>query len=244
MTCTDFEELSGAYVLDAISPEEQQEADHHLAECAHCRALVHELRAALDYLPLSVPQREPSASVKEHILNTIQEDAAANQSIQHIDQMRARKLRRSVWQTWRNQLLALAAVLLLLLLVGMGAWNISLQQQINHLSVNTPVTYTLQGTSTHTGISGELIYYPQQHISVLIMRGLAQPDGTQVYQGWLLKGKQPISIGLLNIENGVATLDYMGNLTDFNAAAVSLEPGPQASPRAPVGPVLALGTLH
>lgn len=76
------------------------------------------------------------------------------------------------------------------------------------------------------------------------MRGLAQPDGTQVYQGWLLKGKQPISIGLLNIENGVATLDYMGNLTGFNAAAVSLEPGPQASPRAPVGPVLALGTLH
>lgn len=139
MTCTDFEELSGAYVLDAISPEEQQEADHHLAECAHCRALVRELRAALDHLPLSVPQREPSASVKEHILNTIQEDAAANQSIQHIDQMRARKLRRSVWQAWRNQLLALAAVLMLLLLVGMGAWNISLQQQINHLSVNIPV---------------------------------------------------------------------------------------------------------
>lgn len=247
MTCTDFEELSGAYVLNAITPEEQQAADAHLAGCSHCRTLVRELRTAIDFLPLSVPQVAPSSALKERVLTAIQDDAGP---VQYIEQIRKLKRRRSSWRTWSSQLLAVAAVLLLLLLVGVGAWNMALQQQISHLSStiasNAPVTYSLQstGASKTADISGELTYYPRQHITVLIMHGLPQLTGAHVYQGWLLKGKQPTSIGLLNVENGLATLDYPGNLTSFNAAAVSLEPGPQATPNTPAGPVLALGALH
>lgn len=247
MTCTDFEELSGAYVLGAVTPEEQQEADAHLAECSSCSNLVRELRTAIDYLPLSVPQVAPSVALKERVLTAIQDDAGPVQQIEHLRNLRRR---RSSWRTWSSQLLAVAAILLLLLLGGMGAWNISLQQQVSHLSStiasSAPITYHLQSTrpSDTSGISGELTYYPQQHITVLVMYGLPQPTGAHVYQGWLLKGKQPISIGLLNIDNGVATLDYPGNPRSFDAAAVSLEPGPQATPNTPAGPVLALGTLR
>ncbi len=249
MICTDFEELSGAYVLNAITPEEQQEADAHLAECSHCRNLVRELRTAIDYLPLSVPQVVPSSALKKRVLTAIQDDAGPV-SIQQIEHRRDLRRKRSSWRTWSSQLLAVAAILLLLLLGGMGAWNISLQQQVSHLSSSiassAPVIYHLQstGAAKTPGISGELTYYPQQHITVLVMHNLQQPTGTHVYQGWLLKGKQPTSIGLLNIENGVATLDYPGDLSGFDAAAISLEPGPQATPNTPAGPVLALGTLR
>ena len=85
---------------------------------------------------------------------------------------------------------------------------------------------------------------PTQHVTVLVMRNLPQTEGTHVYQGWVLKGKQPTSIGLLNIQNGVATVDIAGNVQGFDAVAVSLEPGPLATQAAPVGPVVAVGSLH
>ena len=71
MTCMEFEELAGAYVLDAITAEESEEAEAHLAQCPNCTRLVEELRAVVDLLPLSVPQIEPPAELKERIFSTI-----------------------------------------------------------------------------------------------------------------------------------------------------------------------------
>jgi anti-sigma-K factor RskA len=248
MTCTEFEELSGAYVLDAITPEEREEADAHLAQCTNCTRLMQELRPVADLLPLAVAQIEPSPQLKERIFAAIQgEGALTAQTIQPMPAATLQRRRQPRWQRWSTQLLA-AAVLLLLLLGGTGVWNISLQQQVaaaqQKITALTPVIYSLRGTSPTSNATGQLIYYPQQHITVLVMHGLPQLEGLHVYQGWLLRGKQPTSIGLLNIKNGVATVDFPGNLKGFDAAAVSLEPGPTQSLPGPKGSVVASGELN
>jgi hypothetical protein len=146
------------------------------------------------------------------------------------------------------QLLAAIDVVLLLLLSAMGGWSIALHQQLAALQQNiaalTPITYTLRGTSPTSTVTGQLIYYPQQQITVLIMHELPQPEGVHVYQGWLLQGKQPTSMGVLNIQHDVATVDFPGNMNGFDAAAVSLEPGPGESAPAPKGAVIAVGMLN
>jgi len=48
MTCEEFEELSGAYVLGAVTPAEREAARVHLAGCAKCTHLWQELRAAAE----------------------------------------------------------------------------------------------------------------------------------------------------------------------------------------------------
>jgi anti-sigma-K factor RskA len=68
--------------------------------------------------------------------------------------------------------------------------------------------------------------------------------GSQIYQGWLIAGKKPTSIGLLVIQNGFASVTYQGSIDQFDTAAVSLEPGPAASKNAPTGPVIASGQLR
>jgi anti-sigma-K factor RskA len=247
MKCTEFEKLSGAYVLDAITPEEREEAETHLAQCAKCSRLLAELRPVVDLLALSVPQIEPSPELKELILSAIKERTTpAVQKIQPLFPSRQQRLQsRSHWNT---QFLAAAAVLFFLLLGGLAGWNISLQQQLaatqQKIWALTPVVYTLRGTSANSNVTGQLIYYPQQDITVLVIRGLPQLEGTHVYQGWFLQGKQLTSIGVLNVKHGVATVDFPGNMNGFDAAAVSLEPGPSESGSAPKGSVVALGRLN
>lgn len=246
MTCTNFEELSGAYILDSITPEERRAAEEHLAHCSRCTRLVKELNSIIELLPLSVPSVEPSPELKDRVLAAIY--AREGTSPQSTLPMKVRQTRppqqqarprRRLGSGWGTQLVAAAAILLFVLSSGMATWNVSLQhqnatlQQQNHTLQRQVIVLTnkIQGEAMAPEAQGQLLYIPDQNITVLIMRGLPQAHN-KVYQGWLLKGKQPISIGLLAVHDGVATLDFPNNAHGFDAVAVSQEdtPGPSAKP--------------
>ena len=258
MTCEEFEELSGAYVLDAITPAERQEAEEHLAHCTRCTQLVRELRAAVALLPLSVPQVNPPPSLESRVMNAIQDEAG----ITALPTQRSRTVqspRRARRKRWLPQVLVAAAVLLFLLLGGMGALSLSLSHQVSSLqqqlaqvtgqhNATSAKTYAVQGQASDQNATGQLVYYPVQNITVLVMHGLPQLNGTQVYQGWLVhtKNNKPVSvtsIGVLNAQNGTASLAFQGNVTGYDAAAVSVEHGPTAS-RSPSKQIIALGSLQ
>lgn len=262
MTCEEFEELSGAFALDAVTPAEHEEAEAHLATCARCTRLFQETRGVVSLLPLSVPQISPPPSLQEHVLSAIQEESrsVAGQPTQRVASMQAQSSQRVRRPRWNTRVLVAAAVLMLCLPGGLTAWNISLNHQVavlqqqltqattHPLMPSNVITYTVKGTNHTQGATGLLYYYPQQNVTVLVMYGLPQPQGVHVYQGWLLHTNgQSItgvtSIGLLNIMNGKASVSFSGNVSGYDAAAVSIELGPIATPRAPKGSVVALGSL-
>nr|BBH94986.1 hypothetical protein KTA_31850 [Thermogemmatispora argillosa] len=254
MNCQEFEELSGAYALDALTEEERRAADEHLAQCPKCTRALQQLRSVVELFPLTVPPVEPSPRVKERILARIEEQAQQQRSSQLQEPWPAKSAdrpRRGVAWRWRWAALATAAVLLLALLGASVAWNISLQQQLSHLqqqvaqlsSPEAPVVSSLYGTALARSAHGEIMYFPRQQVTVIVVYGLPRLEGTHVYQGWLLRHQQPISIGLLTVENGVATLSFQGSLAGYDSLAISLENGPQPSLNAPKGPIVALGTL-
>ena len=245
MNCQELEELSGAYVLGAVTPEEHELVEEHIAECPHCAQLVQELQLSVNALSLSVPTVEPASALKERSWASIQPEAIVMaQPMQRIRQMKSTPRRRMPWQRWSNQLLAVAALILLVLFSGMTAWNAILQQQVNSLTMSvSPINYPIQSTNDRTGITGNLACFSKQQLCVLTVHGLPALEGTQVYQGWLLQGKRPMSIGLLNVRNGVASVDFQGDVKDYNAAAVSVEPGPIASKDAPKGQIIAVGNV-
>jgi hypothetical protein len=71
----------------------------------------------------------------------------------------------------------------------------------------------------------------------------SEPYGTQVYQGWLIHEKQTTSIGLLSMQNDIASLIYRGTIAGYQVAAMSREPGPLARTHTPAGPMVAMGEL-
>ncbi len=243
MTCVEFEELSGAYALDAVTPVEREAARAHLAGCAKCTRRLQELRAVVELLPYSVTQVHPPESLKGRVLESIRNESRTTPTHPIPMSSRAR------WR-WSTQLLAIAAVLMLLLFGGMTAWNVSLHQQntsieyqVTSLQHRVVLTYAIRGIASGQGASGKATYLPEQNITLLVIQGLPQLQGTQVYQGWLIHGNQPRSIGLLRMENGVASVTYSGNIAGYEVAAVSREPGPLASKNAPAGPIMAEGEL-
>ncbi len=238
MTCEEFEELSGALALDAVTPVERQAAEAHLATCTRCTHLFKELRKVVTLLPLSVPQVSPSPALKERILAAIRQESR---------RIRGQPGGLSKRQRWTQRILVAVAVLMLCLFSGMTAWNISLNQQVTALQEQA-TGYIVRGTSQDKGATGQLMYYPKQNTTVLIVSGLPQLKGVHVYQGWLvhLKGTRftgITSIGLLNVRNGSASLSFSGNVTGYDALIISVEPGPTATPTTPKGDVVALGTL-
>lgn len=263
MTCDEFEEISGAYALDAVTPAERQAAEAHLASCAKCTTLLQELRGVVSLLPLSVPQIKPSPALEARILAAVRQEGQGEQgdAVQRPQPIPITPLRtgqRVRPRRWNPQVLVAAAVLMFSLLGGMAAWNVSLHGQVATLQQQlttatgthaTGVTsYAVKGTIQHQNATGQLVYFAAQNITVLIMHGLPQLQGTHVYQGWLmhLNGKDitgVTSVGLLNTQNGSATVSFAGNVTGYDAAAISLEAGPTATPKAPKGGVVAIGSL-
>jgi anti-sigma-K factor RskA len=245
MTCEEFEDLADAYALDTVTPEERQVAAAHLASCAGCRSLLHELNGAVELLPFAASPVEPRAEVWERIAAALPPG-----------QPKPRTNKR--W--WSPRLLAVAAIVLFSLLVGQAAWNVSLMRQVASLQQkSTPIPakqstltevsiYPVTSTNPAQSIRGELLYLPQQQLTILILHGLPQPQGLQVYQGWLLhltgtRITDTTSIGLLNLVDDTASLTFSGKVTGYDAVAVSLEPGPEATPSAPRGKVIAFGVL-
>lgn len=258
MTCEQFEELSGAYVLDAVTPDERKEAEAHLVQCMKCTRLVQELRSAVAFLPLSIPQVNPPPSLESRVISAIHEDIG----LTAMPTQRSRIVqppRRARRQRWLPRVLVAAVVLIFCLLGGMGALSLSLshqvtslQQQLTHVTnqqqASSAKAYKVLGLAPAQSASGTLVYFPSQNVTVLIMHGLPQLTGNQVYQGWLIqtKNSKPVmvtSIGLLNNQDGTASLAFEGNVTHYEMTAISIEHGPRAS-ITPSQQVIAEGSLQ
>lgn len=243
MSCQEMEELLGAYALEALNDVERKAADAHLAECPNCTHTLQQLQAIVDLFPLSVPAVDPPPRLKAQILARIQAEEAAR--LFPTQNAPTPVYQRKPATRWRTALLAASMLVLLLLLAATFVWNISLRQQVTQLStrVAPPVIYQIHGIGSTATVTGQVIYYPQQDITVLRLYHLPALTGTQIYQGWLLQGQHPTSLGILNMQHGVATLNFQGGLDGFDTVAVSLERGPMASQNAPQGPIVALGML-
>jgi anti-sigma-K factor RskA len=257
MTCEEFEELSGAYALGAVTPAERQAAEAHLATCPKCSALYHELRGVVTLLPFAAPQVSPSPALKERIFAAIRESRKDTSRSMQQPQLQAQQpipLNRTRRQRRSLLMLIAAALLIFALLGGLTTWNISLHTQLAALQQQTTATnvtsYPVQGSLA--AASGQLFYFAKQNITVLLIHGLPPLQGSHVYQAWLIhtKGsslgsgiKDTTSIGLLNVQDGSASVSFEGNVSGYDASAISLEKGPLATPRAPRGTLVAIGML-
>jgi anti-sigma-K factor RskA len=117
-------ELSGAYALDAVTPDEARTIEEHLAGCAACRAIVADMRGTVRVLPFSCEIVDPSPALKRRILDLAdaerKAEARLRRNAQGLESAADTVRMPSTWSWTRSWGIAAAAVVLIAAGFGVG----------------------------------------------------------------------------------------------------------------------------
>lgn len=245
---THDDDMAAAYVLDALSPNELEEFEAHLAGCDQCQAEVAALRQVVDVLPLAVEPVEPSASLRSRILEAAESDPGEAPRLGILaggKQAPAPKTGR------RNRLpTALLATAAAVVIAGLGIRDIELQNtqsqmlglqgQVQAALASGATVNRVGGTAANPRASASLIQAP--HHAYLVVGGLQPSPASKVYQVWYVHGKAVKSAGVFTYSHG-SKIVPLPPTSGTAVTAVTMEPGPHGS-KLPTGPKVLVGAVH
>jgi anti-sigma-K factor RskA len=181
-------ELSAAYALDALDPDEREAFEEHLRSCERCRedvASFGETAAALAY---AAPPAAPPPHVRDRILQQA-----------HLEsELVARRVRR------RERVLGLALLPAAAAVAGLAVWVGLLQHRLDdtrgsRTASEQALAVLADPSSSRTplqGAAGSLVVRPGGE-AVLVVRRIAPAPQGKTYEAWVIAGGKPRPAGLL-----------------------------------------------
>ena len=232
-----MEELAAAFALEALPPDELDAYRTHLLACEVCRYITRDFLAVADALPLGLDEPASPPGLKARIL--AQAEAGDVGLRTEVDaEKRRRGTRRFGWRSPLVPRLLVAALVVLVL--GLAAWNVSLQLRLNPdpepgaLAARQLLAegiaaggqiIRLSGTDAAPEADGALIEIPGPEVAVLLVRNLRSLPPNFEYQVWRIDGNVAVSAGTFSatpseVQLVALTLDF----SDAEAVGVSIEP--------------------
>jgi len=202
----DLHTLVGAYVLDAVSPEERARFSAHLAWCSACRAEISELREAAASLGTAQAARARpdlrAATVAAAQLTGQLAPVIARKDIQAGHGRAARSSGAIRWISAAAAAIAVAAG------VAFGTHAVDMQgRDSRHASgIVTDVLLApdavMRSAPVRTGGMAIVVASRHKHMAVFIAHGLRSLPRTSRYELWLMgpRGERPA--GLLAVHRG------------------------------------------
>ncbi len=241
--CEELEELIPAFMLDAVDQADRARIESHLPRCRRCSQLVESYQPVTDLMAYAAEPAEPREELKYRVL------AATLPQRKIVPAPAPSPLAQfSIWFSSLFRAPALSAIALLLLL-ALGVWNFTLQNQIaqqaaatNQLAADvtrqrgflTALAYSdgqprrLQGTQVAAQAMGRLynVYDETAFMVATYDLPVLKPD--QAYQLWLIDPSGNRTSG------GVFTVDERGRgwlfgrapkpLSEYQSVGVTVEP--------------------
>lgn len=252
-------ELAAAYVLGALTPEEERAVREHLETCPESHDEFFELGSVVPYLGEAVELVEPPAALKTRILQaaarerpSVAGEPAEPRAFPSVDEREARaeraERRRTTPASWA---LRIAAVLVI---GALGAWNIWLQQQYAVADEFRRAVSAVLDTARQEGALAAILEPTEgdgpsglaavdaNGSIVLALQNLEPTTGTEVYTAWMIVGDAaPVPVGGFTVgADGVAQFTTQpGPAEPGVVIAVSREPAPGST--APLGPIVSVG---
>ncbi|MGH2458077.1 MAG: anti-sigma factor domain-containing protein [Chloroflexota bacterium] len=232
------EDLLAAYALDALPQEERERVAAHLIDCARCRDATTRLRQVAEVLPLTVTDHAPHPDLRDRIVRA----AASTQQAPP----RATGQARSFAPVPRQPALFsrlngwLVAAALMLLSLGLGAWNVSLHGQLSALQSGPTALAALAATAdAPSGATGSLSLVPGGR-DIVSVANLPPPSSGFVYEAWVIdvKGVAPAGT-FVTTPDGHAAVALTAPVAPGDTVAITAEPAPGRP--TPTGKVLLKG---
>lgn len=237
MNAADIHTLTGAYAVSALPEDERERFERHLADCPACQVEVRELQATAARLGAAERVAPPASlkrSVMEEISRTRQEaPRPGSRSDGRSGRPEAPPSAPETHPAWHQRLLAPAAAVLVLVVIGLTAVIAGLNSRIDELeTLAAPVAEVLTAPDVITvsaegpdGSNMRFIASPTRGEGVLLVGGMQQAPSERVYQLWFLRGDEAVPAGLLDVdERGRGGHVMTGDMSGVSAIAVTVEP--------------------
>lgn len=247
----------GAYVLDALDPEERAAFENHLRGCSMCQAEVAELRQVVDVLPLAADVAEPPSALRGRIMDAVRDDIGDRPDLVPLQPRpeAPAPVSLAAHRTRRGFGMGLLAVAAAIIVAALGVWNIQLQQSVNdkqktvaiandvlQAELDHPVVAVMPGRGAARGASAKVIE-PRHGSSVyMVVNGLPTSPANRVYQLWVMNGGShpiPVSAGVFTSSGrGVQYLKMPRPREGYRVTALTVEPGPSGSKSPTTQPIM------
>ncbi|MDI5961956.1 anti-sigma factor [Streptomyces sp. SL13] len=225
----DLHTLTGAYALDALSPEEAREFARHLTECDVCTHEVAELRETAARLALAVAE-VPPAALRARVMAAIPEvrQLPPPGRVADVVPLRGR--------AWRQRLpyLALAACLVGAAVAGGVAVNAEhdvdrqrtqAEQQASDLaSLMAAPDAAYHTTAVHGGGNATVVSSVSQARTAFVYRDLPKLAGSHVYELWYSRKGSMVPAGLVDSGRPSGTAVLAGAASGADGVGLTVEP--------------------
>ena len=193
-------DLTAAYALDALEPDEARGYEEHLAGCERCREELASLQGVAGALAYAAPPARPPEELRGRIL------AAARAERPNVESLHSR--------SWTKPLAAVAAVAACAA-VGLAVWNVSLHNRLDR------ATEALRGVPL-TGANGTVVVSGGS--GALVVSDLAPAPAGKTYEAWVIKGGRASPAGTFAGGGRTIVIRLTRALPAGAVVAVTLEP--------------------
>lgn len=217
MERTEIHELSAAYALDALGPEELAEFEAHLAHCTECRENVAAFQETVAELAYDVDAPAPPPALRNRVLA----DA-------HREQPKVVALPR---RRWAFPIAAAAAFAAGCVALGLAFWGADLanqldeQQTANHRLDELVVALTDPNAERIPleGADGILVVDDESSEGWVLLNGLEEaPDG-KTYEAWVIEDGNAVAAGLFSGGDDRTVVPLTVPVPDSAIVAVTVE---------------------
>lgn len=246
LRCSEVLDLSGAFVLNALSPAEADAVRRHVASCPEAHAEIMELGSVVPALFETTETLEAPAGLKDRILAAAAAEqaamaapeavraSAAPPAIRTIDRPSVKDTQRRGFDFgafFRRPIWAGVAAAAVVAAIALGAWSLQLRTEIDGLTAYRNGVVEVLEEAARDGAQLAVLAAPDDPTGptglaavgadgsvAMVMRDLEPTTGTQVYEAWLIGAEgTPIPIGSFQVDDS--------RTASFTTARASLGPG-------------------
>jgi anti-sigma-K factor RskA len=217
MERTEIHELSAAYALDALDPEELDEFERHLAHCEECREHVAAFQETVSELGYDVDAPAPSPALRDRVL------ADARREQPKVVAMPRRR--------WAFPVAAAAAFAAGCVALGLAFWASDLANQLDDertaLHVANELVVALSDPNAERipldGADGILVVDDESAEGWVLVNGLDEAPEGKTYEAWVIEGDEATAAGLFSGGDGRTVVPLTVPVPDGAVVAVTVE---------------------
>jgi anti-sigma-K factor RskA len=217
MEADGIHELTAAYALSALDPDDERSYEDHLRHCVRCREELGSLQEAAASLAYAVDTPVPPARLRERILAEARSTAPSN-----VVPLRRR---------FTVPVLAAAAAAAAGVAIGLGVWGSSLSGTLDDERVARSATERVlalfaESDASHFPVSGAdgTLVVTRDGQAGLLLAGLPEAPEGKTYEVWVIEGDTPRRAGLLTGGGARSAVPLSIPVPAGATVAVTLEP--------------------